>query len=155
MSKKTTLERAYLHINNGGLSFAIIEQVHIHKDVVAKYPDDWFSRPRSVEEREAELATLPRENHHNRRWIFKVETNHFGSTTSYSFPIVPLVVKWLIQALQRVLDRMVAPQELPTDGIEYAFQSERNVHVIARDGQQVDEYWPGPREPREDGATAG
>lgn len=153
MSKKTLLERAYLHVNNGGLSFSIVERTDIHKDVVEKYPDDWTTRPRTIEERDAELATLKRVDHHNRRWAFKIEANHFGSHTTYSFPIVPLSVKWIISALERVLARMEAPQELPTDGVEFAFKDQVNVHVDARDGQKVDEYWPVPRVTYSDSAS--
>lgn len=151
MSKKTTLERAYLHINNGGLTFSVIERVDVRKDDII-LPPDWHKRgpidisPEGQAERDAALAQLPRQDMTNRRWVFQIETHHFGARTAYSFPIVPLTVRWMIGALQRVLTRMETPLGLPTDGIEHAFADKDNVHVTAIDGQQVDGYWPVPRE---------
>jgi hypothetical protein len=147
MSKKTTLERSYFHINNGGLSFSIVERVDIRKDCTI-FPEDWH-KPMSSEEREARLASLPTEDRHNRSWTLKLETNHFGVSTQYSFPLVPVTVKWLIGGLQRVLARMEAPQEHPSDlsrGSSFLYEKADNVHVTAQDGQQVDFYWPVPRE---------
>lgn len=160
MSKKTTLERAYLHINNGGLTFSIVERVDIHKNCTV-YPPDWHTRPRTVNTglgldlRQEEIDALPKEDRYNRRWAFKIETNHFGATTQYSFPIVPLSVKWMLWALKRVLDRMEAPQELPTDGIEYAFQNKHEMRVMAVDGHPADAFWPVDRDPYEASAKSG
>jgi hypothetical protein len=160
MSKKTTLERAYLHINNGGLSFSIVERVDVRKDCTV-LPPDWTRRPLDVTPeglaaRDAELAQLPKEDRHNRRWLFKIEASHFGSQTEYSFPIVPLSVKWIIAALQRVLVRMETPTGLPTDDeVPYPFTNKSYVHVTARDGQQVNEDWPVPRETVESGSVGG
>ena len=152
MSKKTLLERAYLHINNGGLTFSVEEKVDIRKDCTI-FPEGWPDQIRNVSEaeREAIVEALPREVHHNRRWRLKVETYHFGARTSYSFPIVPLSVKWMIAALQRVLARMEAPQELPTDGLQFAFESQDYVRITAQDGQQVDTCWPVTPQYSEDG----
>jgi hypothetical protein len=163
MSKKTTLERAYLHINNGGLSFSIIERVDVRKNCTI-LPSDWPSQVRSLdmtsprysEQLEAKLAQLPKEDRHNRRWSFKIEADHFGSHTEYSFPIVPLSVKWLIAALQRVLARMETPTGLPTDNeVPYPFTDKTYVHVTAQGGQQVEEDWPVSREVCEAGSTGG
>lgn len=156
MSKKTTLERAYFHINNGGLSFSIVERVDVRKDCKV-FPDDWY-RPTSPEEREAQLAALPTEDRHNRSWTLKLETNHFGVSTQYSFPLVPVTVKWLLWSLQRVLARMEAPQEHPSDlsrGSSFGYEKAENVHVTVQEGQQVDTYWPVPREPYESAGGIG
>jgi hypothetical protein len=161
MSKKTTLERAYLHINNGGLTFSIVERVDVHKNCTV-FPPDWHTRKRETSKttlgldvRQEEIDALPKEDRYNRRWAFKVETNHFGATTQYSFPIVPLSVKWMLWALQRVLDRMEAPQSLPTDGLEYAFQNKTEMRVMAAGGQPYDAFWPVDRAPYEDSETSG
>lgn len=156
MSKKTTLERAYLHINNGGLTFSIVERVDVHRNCTI-LPPDWHTRKRDaalgLDSRQEELDALPKEDRYNRRWAFKIEASHFGATTSYSFPIVPLSVKWLLWALQRVLDRMEAPQTLPTDGLEYAFQDKNEMRVSIAGGQPYEAFWPVDREPHEASAT--
>ncbi len=153
MSKKTTLERVYLHINNGGLTFSVVERLDVRKDCII-WPADWHTRKMTPDEREVQVANLEREDRYSRRWAFKIETYHFGATTSYSFPIIPLTVKWMITALKRVLVRMEAPQERTSDN-EYPFEDQKNVHVTAQDGQQVDTYWPVPREPREASGSVG
>lgn len=161
MSKKTTLERAYLHINNGGLTFSIVERVDVHKNCTV-YPPDWHTRKRAFSQttlgldvRQEEIDALPKEDRYNRRWVFKVEASHFGATTQYSFPLVPLSVKWMVWALQRVLDRMEAPQTLPTDGLEYAFQNKNEMRVTAAGGQPYDAFWPVDRDPYQDGEASG
>lgn len=149
MSKKTTLERAYYHINNGGLTFSIIERVDVRKDCTV-FPEDWPQQIRGVsnEERETIVAALPHEERHNRRWTFEVETRHFGSGVTFKFPIVPVIVRWTIDALQRVLERMEAPQELPTDGYEHALQDQSRVTVTTRGGLAIErEGWPTPHTP--------
>ncbi len=154
MSKKTTLERSYFHINNGGLSFSIVERVDIRKDCTV-FPPDWHT-PMSSEDREARLATLPVEDRYNRSWNLKLETNHFGVSTQYSFPLFPVTVKWLVWSLQRVLARMEAPQEHPSDlsrGSSFGFENAQYVNVSAQDGQQVKFDWPVPREPNVDSGS--
>jgi len=144
MSKKTTLERAYFHINNGGLTFSIIERVDVRKDCIV-FPPNWQRGGTGSEDRVAALAALPREDRYNRSWKLKVETNHFGFETSYSFPILPVTVKWLIWSLQRVLDRMEAPQTLPSDA-PFGYETQENVQIDVKDGKKQNNcYWPVPK----------
>ena len=139
MSKKTTLEQAYFHISNGGLSFSIIERTDTRKNCTI-FPPDWGDTQKVIGEDPAKH--LPTETRYNRSWRFKVTTNQFGATTEFSFPLVPLMVRWTLGALQRVLDRMDAPQDLLTDGYEHAFRELEYCSVSAEGGAKVDKYWP-------------
>jgi hypothetical protein len=143
MSKKTTLERAYFHINNGGLTFSIVERVDVRKDCIV-FPADWQGGLMKDAERQDRLAALPREDRYNRKWFVRIETNHFGVSTSYNFPLFPVIVKWFIWSLQRVLARMEAPQEHPSDEPLHDYER-TDVRVEAQDGQQTNFYWPVPR----------
>lgn len=143
MSKTTTLEQVYFHINNGGISFSIVERLDTRKSKVLP------PQPPGPQDYE----NLPVEILFNRSWRFKVSTSHFGSGTSFSFPIVPLMVRWIIQALERVIIRMETPSDKPTDGFEFAFRELEHCAVGACDGKQVNDYWP-VRPPPHSGPTS-
>lgn len=161
MSKKRTLEQAYFHINNGGLSFSIVEKIDVRKSI-ATPPQEYLSAdlcehvnevpgrcpchhdcfcrqpgyacyvgiiPRTPPKKEPEVLT-------NRRWRFRVTTNHFGAETRYEFPLVPVMIRWIVEALNRVLTRMETPTGQPTDGFEFAFRNEE-CWVKTRDGKDV------------------
>lgn len=141
MSKKTTLESAHFHINNGGLTFSVVERLDTRKDCPV-YPPGWDHSQRERGPDDPEPPVFPTETHYNRSWVFRVETNQFGSGVSFSFPLVPLMVRWTLGALERVLARMEAPQDRPTDGPEFAFRNLDHCSISARDGQQVMDHWP-------------
>lgn len=168
MSTKKTLEQAYFHINNGGITFSIIEKrdtrtshnyrasdnpgmcEHANENPhICRCSVDCYCKG---ENKTCEISkTL-----HNRRWAFRVETRHFGSGVKFDFPLVPIMVRWTVEALGRVLTRMETPEVsstgelLPTDGFEHGLMNQRNCRVGVRNGQKVDEYWPVPRETSED-----
>lgn len=138
MSKKTTLESAYFHINNGGVTFSIVERLDTRKSPIYKDPNPDGAKSGVPLERQA----TGHETLYNRSWRFRVETHHFGSGVSFSFPLVPLMVRWTVGALERVLARMETPQGKPSDGFEFAFRDLDHCSISARDGQRIEEHWP-------------
>jgi len=61
-----------------------------------------------------------------------------GETTTFRFPIAsPVVVSWTIDALKRVLARMLVPEIRPTDGVELPFRDLRYADVSRIDGQDA------------------
>lgn len=179
MSSKKTLEQAYFHINNGGISFSIIEKRDVRKDRVhsgtgpelCDHPNEnpnlcpcsplCYCKGRTCPGIAGPQGTATVSKKYNRSWVFRVATSHFGSGVKFDFPLTPVMIGWTLTALRRVLVRMETPETddkgvpLPTDGPEFAFRDQNNCHVKARDGEQVDEYWPIPREICEGGATEG
>lgn len=154
MSKKQTLEQAYFHINNGGLTFSIVEKIDVRKVPPMTYmsagfcehanevpgrcpcpPACYCKQPgltcgKNVPKRPLAMT--------NRRWLFRVTTNHFGTATKYEFPLVPVMVRWMQSALNRVLTRMETPTGLPTDGLEFALRQDDCCWVKVEDGQVVE-----------------
>ena len=77
MSKKTTLEQAYFHINNGGITFSIVERIDILKNSPV-YPKPSASLKVGDGPK---LTPISTESLYDRSWRFKVATNQFGSST--------------------------------------------------------------------------
>lgn len=141
--KKLPLEQAHFHINNGGITLRIIEVHNKRKSNI--YDRSGWSKEKSLDD--PPLKVIGTKTMHNRRWVFEVRTSHFGAGVSFRFPLGnPVMVRWLAEALQRVLARMETdPGEL-TDGFEYAFRDCRPARLSHFDGEKVDQDWPVPGE---------
>jgi len=136
MGKKTTLEQAYFHIDNGGITFKIVEETSERES--SRYASDGTMRVVGIETK------------YNRRWYFEVRTSHFGSGVNFRFPLGNLVmVAWTIDALKRVMERMAADTGKPTDGFEFAFRELRRASVGYLGGNKVDFKFP-PNMPVDD-----
>ena len=94
-----TLESAYVHISNSGLSLKVTEDA---KDV------------------------------QNPTWRFHVGLNAFGTGVKFEFPLVPSIVRWTREALERVEARMAT---FP-DPVSFAFRNSK-AEVSFRDGEPV------------------
>lgn len=149
MSIKKILERSYFCIADGGLTLSVIERTDVRKDC-AVYPPDWHEGLRSGKYQlklgpEQVGTILPTEDRHNRSWRFRVDMSCYGSNTRFDFPITPLMVKWTIAALNRVLVRMETPTGLPHDVRDWGLDGNRNVLVHDIDGHKADgaeRYFP-------------
>jgi hypothetical protein len=136
MSKKRTLEEVYFHIHNGGMVFRIVE-------TTSERESPQYAEPvpnESGAQLAARLANpISTQTMVNRRWYFEVRLSSFGSGTSFRFPLGnPTMIKWMIDALTRVLARMEKPQKEPSDGFEYAFRDGKPVRITRQDGRAVE-----------------
>lgn len=135
-SKKTTLEEAYFHISNGGITFKIVEEAHERESKL--YPPS----PKTIQVG-YDPTPIGIETRHNRRWYFEVRTSCFGAGTTFRFPLGnPVMVAWTIDALKRVFNRMTLDLGKPTDGYEFGFRDNRAAQVNHHDGNKVDFKWP-------------
>lgn len=149
MSKTNTIESVNWHVHNGGLSFSVVERQDFRKDCYA-LPDDWHNHhpDRTEAQREAILAALPRETRCQYSWRFVVKMTNHGSGPEFSFPLVPVMVGWIIDMGQRLLVRMESPKAMPSDGYEHAFRNLDHGDVSHKDGQRVTQYFGKAPEPR-------
>lgn len=144
MGKKTTLEEGYVHINNGGIIFKIVEVTsEREREKIAPEPPNETAAQRL----ERYNKPLGIETAVNRTWHMEVRTSHFGSGVTFKFPLGnPSIVQWLIQALQNTLKRMQMDFGQPTDGYEFAFRNwpdgDKRVDVRQYEGRKVDFSWP-------------
>ncbi len=140
MSKKTTLEEAYFHISNSGITFKIVECEN-HRKVDIHAPYVYGESALKCQER---LNTVLRtEVRTNRNWYFEVKLASFGAATMFRFPLGnPLFIMWMRQALQRTLDRMMTETEGPTDGFEYPFRETTHASIKHEAGISRDYDWP-------------
>lgn len=139
MSKKKCLEEAYFHIDNGGITFRIVENTQ-QRDRVKYAP---YKSGETKEDLLKRMTTpLGVEKLTNRRYYFEVRTSHFGSGVTFRFPLGnPHIVRWTIEALQRTLAWMEMPREEPTDGYEFALREGR-MYIRRVEGREVDIRYP-------------
>lgn len=143
MSKKNTLEEAYFHICNGGMTLKVVERVDTRmKDVYAnrdpavpEYKGDTWQEPKKIG---VQKMT-------NRRWVLEVKLNTYAASVSFKFPLVPLIVDWLLYALPRVKEEMELVRDEPTDGIEHGFRDTHTARIRAERGGSRDHDWPHER----------
>ncbi len=132
MSTEKTLESAYFHICNGGVTLKIVEQGKEVTSNASRYPNlgTWGkdALPSDWEEglktgKYLEKDTEPYRCHadgtplvcYNRQWHLEADLGNHGAHITTRFPLAPLEIKWLIEALQRTLVHMEAPPEQPTN----------------------------------------
>jgi hypothetical protein len=139
MSKKSTLEEAYFHISNGGLTLKVVERIdHRDRKIYEPYkPGETIAEMKKRHDTPLGVVKLT-----NRRWYMEVKLNSYGGGVSFKFPLVPLIVGWLVEVLPRVHGHMMMPQTEPTDGIEHAFHDTRYAYVKHHEGREVDYKWP-------------
>lgn len=144
MSKKNTLEQAYFHIFNGGMTLSFVQRIDQRKEkVFAPYPHHLKGGESDKDQKKRLSTPLGEVVKTNRKYSMEIRFTSLGTGPTIRCPISPLIVDWLIEVLPRVSGEMKMPRDEKSDGIEYGFrEGSKTARVQAQDSRKVDYHWP-------------